>query len=106
MPMFASKTVAAHLLRGVIAAALITWAVVHQSSHPAFAIAAGVLAIVAMRGCPLCWTLGLLETIGESIRRPRDVGDMLPGPRRHEHLEGSRRSLRGCICSLTTRDVQ
>jgi hypothetical protein len=66
--MFASRTIAAHLSRGVIAALLITWAWLHQSSNPAFAVAAGLLAVAAMRGCPLCWTLGLLETIGERIR--------------------------------------
>jgi hypothetical protein len=66
--MFASKTIAAHLSRGVTAAALITWALLHQLSNPVFAVAAAVLAVVAMRGCPLCWTLGLLETIGERIR--------------------------------------
>jgi hypothetical protein len=56
------------MLRGVIAAGLIAWALMHQSSDPAFAVAAGVLAVVAMRGCPLCWTMGLLETIAERIR--------------------------------------
>jgi hypothetical protein len=66
--MFASKTITAHLARGVIAAALIAWAVLHLSSNPAFAVAAGVVAVVAMRGCPLCWTVGLVETIGERIR--------------------------------------
>ena len=66
--MFASKTIAAHMLRGVIAAALIAWAVLHQSSEPVFAAAAGVAAVVAMRGCPLCWTVGLVETIAERIR--------------------------------------
>jgi len=66
--MFASKTIAAHLSRGVTAAALIMWAWLHQSSDPVFAAAAGVLAVVAMKGCPLCWTLGLLETIGDRIR--------------------------------------
>jgi hypothetical protein len=66
--MFASRTLAAHMVRGVIAAALIAWALLHQSSDTAFAVAAGVVAVVAMRGCPLCWTLGLLETIGEKMR--------------------------------------
>ena len=65
--MFASKTVVAHLVRGVIAAALIVWAV--QSSDPVFAVAAVVAAVVVMRGCPLCWTVGLFETIGERIKR-------------------------------------
>lgn len=66
--MFASKTPAAHMVRGVVAAALIVWAVLHQASSPAFAAAAVVLAVVAMRGCPLCWTMGLVETIGERMR--------------------------------------
>jgi hypothetical protein len=66
--MFASKTIAAHLVRGVIAAALIAWALLHQSSDPVFAVAAGAVAMVAMRGCPLCWIIGLVATIGETIR--------------------------------------
>jgi hypothetical protein len=70
--MFASKTVAAHLVRGVIAAALIAWALLHQLSDPVFAVAAGVVAVVAMRGCPLCWTLGLVETIGDRIKVGRE----------------------------------
>jgi hypothetical protein len=69
--MFASKTIAGHLTRGVIAATLIAWALAHQSSEPAFAAIAGLGSLVAMRGCPLCWTLGLFETIGESIRARR-----------------------------------
>jgi hypothetical protein len=66
--MFASRTIAAHITRGVIAAALIMWAWLHQSSDPAFAVAASAAAVAAMRGCPLCWTMGLLETIGARIR--------------------------------------
>ncbi len=66
--MFASRTIAGHLTRGAIAAALIAWALSHQSSDPGFAALAAVAALVAMRGCPLCWTMGLFETIGESMR--------------------------------------
>ena len=66
--MFASNTIAGHLTRGVIAATLIAWALVHQASDPGFAALAGIAALVAMRGCPLCWTMGLFETIGESMR--------------------------------------
>ena len=61
--MFASNTVLAHIVRGLVAGALIVWALTHQSTEPAFAVAAGAAAVVAMRGCPLCWTLGLFETI-------------------------------------------
>lgn len=70
--MFGSKNLATHLVRGLIAAALLTWAVLHQSSHPAFAVAAVVVAVVAMGGCPLCWAVGLLATIGG-----RDHGPMV-----------------------------
>jgi hypothetical protein len=61
--MFGSATVVAHLAKGVTAAGLLAWAYLHQSSEPAFAIGALVLALVAMRGCPMCWMLGLFETI-------------------------------------------
>ena len=67
--MFASRTVIGHLMRGGIAAALIAWALAHQVLDPAIALAAIVLAIVAMRGCPMCWTLGLVETIGNRMKR-------------------------------------
>jgi len=66
--MFASKTISAHIVRGVTAAALIAWALLHQSSNPVFAVAAGAMAVAVMRGCPLCWTVGLFETIGERLR--------------------------------------
>jgi hypothetical protein len=68
LTMFASRTVVGHLMRGGIAAALIAWALLHQASDPVFAVAAIVLAVVAMRGCPLCWTLGLVETIANRSR--------------------------------------
>ncbi|MBI3401558.1 MAG: hypothetical protein HY048_09080 [Acidobacteria bacterium] len=60
---FGSRTVVAHLIKGVTAATLLSWAYLYQSSEPAFAIGALVLAIVAMRGCPMCWLIGLIETI-------------------------------------------
>ena len=66
--MFGSTSIAAHLTRGVIAAALIGWAVLDRFSNPAFAVIAIALAIVAMRGCPMCWVLGLVETVGNRMR--------------------------------------
>ena len=66
--MFGSASITAHLARGVIAAVLIAWAVLGQSSSPAFAVIAIVLAIFAMRGCPMCWLLGLVETVGNRMR--------------------------------------
>ena len=64
---FASRSITGHLVRGAIAASLLMWAVLHQQSHPALAIIALLLAVVAMRGCPACWTVGLVETVGQKL---------------------------------------
>lgn len=64
----------AHLIRGAIAAALIAWALLHTQTQPALAVAAGVVAVIAMRGCPACWMLGLFETISTPLSGPRISG--------------------------------
>ncbi len=61
--MFASASLAAHLLRGGAAAALMSIAFEYQASHPIASLAAGIGALIAIRGCPVCWTLGLFETL-------------------------------------------
>lgn len=66
--MFASRSIAAHLARGGVAAALMALAALNQSSHPVLAVIAIVLAVVAMRGCPMCWVLGLVATLGNRLR--------------------------------------
>jgi hypothetical protein len=66
--LFGGRSVTAHLVRGVLAAALLTWAVLNHLSHPALALVAGVAAVIAMRGCPMCWTVGLSEVIAERLR--------------------------------------
>ena len=70
--MFASAHLAAHLLRGAVAAGFLYGAVTHQTSHPVAALFAGVAALVALRGCPMCWTVGLLEMLA-ARRRPTDA---------------------------------
>ena len=52
----------AHLARGATAAALVAWAWWFGSTQPALAVAAGIMAVIAMRGCPACWMLGLWDT--------------------------------------------
>ena len=61
--LLASRTLTRHLLRGAIAAALLYAAISQQDSAPGWSVLAGLLAFVAMRGCPACWTIGLVETI-------------------------------------------
>jgi len=52
--MFGSSFLGAHLIRGLAAAALLAWAIVHQTAHPWLSLGAGVAALVALRGCPMC----------------------------------------------------
>ena len=66
--MFASAFLGAHLLRGAAAAALLAWAIVHQTAHPWLSLGAGVAALVALRGCPMCWTVGLVATLSGPSR--------------------------------------
>ena len=68
--MFGSAFLGAHLMRGAAAAALLAWAIVHQTAHPWLSLGAGVAALVALRGCPMCWTVGLVETLsGQRVQR-------------------------------------
>lgn len=65
---FASTTLTGHLLRGGVAAGLIAFAIATNHELPALAVIAGIGAIIALRGCPMCWTMGLLETLHASRR--------------------------------------
>jgi len=47
---------------------LLAWAIVHQTAHPWLSLVAGVAALVALRGCPMCWTVGLVETLSQGRR--------------------------------------
>jgi hypothetical protein len=66
--MFASRSVSGHLLRGAVAFTLLYFAISHQHAQPVGAILAAVLALVLMRGCPVCWMVGLVETAVERVK--------------------------------------
>ena len=66
---FASETLSGHLLRGGAAAALFGWAILRQELHPLEAFVAGAAALVALRGCPLGWSIGLVETVRHAWQR-------------------------------------
>ena len=68
--LFANTSLLGHLVRGGIAALLAIWAIQHQT-RPALSLAAAAGAIIAFRGCPLCWTIGLVETLAPRLRRRR-----------------------------------
>jgi hypothetical protein len=61
--MFCSTSISVHLLRGLGALALIFAAFYCESGSALLSIIALVGAFFLMRGCPMCWTLGLFETL-------------------------------------------
>ncbi|MGY4827571.1 hypothetical protein ACVNIS_03230 [Sphaerotilaceae bacterium SBD11-9] len=65
--LFATQTLRGHLLRGAVAFALLYAAIDQQHARPAGSMVAGLLALVVMRGCPVCWAIGLIETVRNRI---------------------------------------
>jgi hypothetical protein len=64
--MFCSTSVSVHLLRGLGALALIFGAIYFSSFGIIGAVVAGLAfvgAIFLLRGCPMCWLVGLFETL-------------------------------------------
>ncbi len=67
---FASPTLTEHLVRGALGAAALALGVMLLPVQPWAALATLPIAFVALRGCPMCWTVGLLDTIVGGGRRP------------------------------------
>jgi hypothetical protein len=65
---FASRTVTRHLLRGAAGLLLLLLAIGQFATQPVVAVAAAGAAVVALRGCPMCWTVGLIETVASRLR--------------------------------------
>jgi hypothetical protein len=55
--------VARHLTRGAIGFGLIGSAFALTASTGPIALLLAPLGMVALRGCPTCWTVGLIQTI-------------------------------------------
>jgi hypothetical protein len=66
--MFASKSLIAHLARGVVGGAAFIAAARFGPEHLWLAVVALPLGIVALRGCPMCWTVGLVQTIAAKFQ--------------------------------------
>ena len=63
---FCSRSITIHLLRGVAAALLLGLAL---WPGPGWLRAGALLgAVLLMRGCPMCWLLGLFETVRRRFR--------------------------------------
>jgi len=64
---FGSKSLIGHLLRGLTGFVAVYWAFTHQS-EPVLSVLSIGAALVLFRGCPVCWTVGLMETIAGKLR--------------------------------------
>ena len=60
---FASSSVARHLVRGVLGLGLLVAAFALIPVIGAVSLLIAPLGVVALRGCPTCWALGLAQTI-------------------------------------------
>ena len=87
--LFASTSLRLHLLRGLGALAAGTAGVGLMVQPPTILgvlLAAGLLAAAALllRGCPMCWTIGLIETIRSRAARslPPHSGVTIEEPNR------------------------
>jgi hypothetical protein len=75
--MFASSTLTEHVLRGLIGIAAFAGAVVYSPDAPLLSMLLLPVGLVALRGCPMCWTMGLFETIANKFRRSPIPADQL-----------------------------
>lgn len=66
---FGSRSITVHLMKGAAAVVLLGWAFTNVAAYPLAAGGALIAAVACMRGCPMCWTVGLVETIAARARR-------------------------------------
>jgi hypothetical protein len=72
--MFASRNLRIHLARGAIGASALAASATWAEQAPWLLTLTLPVALVALRGCPMCWTVGLVETaIAKLHGRPSDA---------------------------------
>lgn len=60
---FASRSLPRHLVRGVLGFGSIAAAVAGVPLFGWYTLLLAPLGLVALRGCPMCWTIGLVQTL-------------------------------------------
>jgi hypothetical protein len=71
---FASGSLARHLARGAIGFGLVGCAFALTSQTGPISLLLAPLGLIALRGCPTCWIIGLIQTISAG-RLERSCGD-------------------------------
>ena len=75
--MFASKSVLEHLARGIVGFGALAVAIVLGGASSGLGSVAGsaalaLFALVALRGCPVCWSIGMVETVCRRLQPRTD----------------------------------
>ncbi|MFG2329199.1 hypothetical protein ACGFMM_06185 [Streptomyces sp. NPDC048604] len=81
-PNYASKSVSRHLARGVLGFGLIVGSLALIPVVGPIALLVAPLSLIAFRGCPTCWMVGLIQTVSRNRLQ---------------------RTCEGGVCSLTAR---
>ena len=61
--MFKSRSVAGHLVRGILGFGFLAIALLYAPVLGWWTLAPAAGALVCLRGCPMCWIVGLIETV-------------------------------------------
>ena len=64
---FTSSSIRVHLLRGVGGLGALALALRLESTSIWWALALLPVALWLLKGCPMCWTIGLFETVGRRL---------------------------------------
>ncbi|MCX4801901.1 hypothetical protein OG594_09615 [Streptomyces sp. NBC_01214] len=68
-PDFASSSLPRHLLRGALGIGSLVGAFALVPFYGPIALALAPLGLVALRGCPMCWAIGLAQTLSRGRLR-------------------------------------
>ena len=61
--LFGFNSLRQHVARGLLGFSLFVAALHFSSISPIASMMLGLGALIVLRGCPLCWTMGLLEKL-------------------------------------------
>ncbi|MFD7913003.1 hypothetical protein ACFV30_20155 [Streptomyces sp. NPDC059752] len=73
-PDFASSSLPRHLLRGAVGIGSLVGAFALLPLYGPITLALAPLGLVALRGCPMCWAIGLAQTLSRG-RLQRECTD-------------------------------
>ncbi|WMX48755.1 hypothetical protein [Streptomyces roseicoloratus] len=88
-PNFASKSVPRHLARGVIGFGLIIGSIAMVPVAGPAVLLAAPLSLIAFKGCPTCWMVGLVQTISRGRLERQCVDGVCTISKAHPAAKGA-----------------